>query len=180
MQMSGLTMMIACVAVLCILGSGCSEREEKKPAPVKSSSDAAPAPVRIKLTFPHVIPISRETPHHVGNFDQKLSAMVSRKNEAGALVFGPYVELDQAQYRVKFKLKTSGNPDQIVGKVDVNAFSDAQPDNPIAEKEVRHTKEEQKLELDFSSTAERKYEFRVWVNGSGILSVKEITLDRNS
>ena len=40
-------------------------------------------------------------------------------------------------------------------------------------KELRSNEEDQNITLDFSSRAGKKYEFRVWANGNGSLSVKE-------
>jgi len=134
----------------------------------------------IVARFPHLIPISAETPHNIGSFDQKLGAMVARKNDTGALVFGPYLELEQGQYQVTFSVSTDGGQDEIIGKVDVNAFSDARPDNPVVEKELRRAKKDQNITLDFSGVPGKKYEFRVWANGNGSLSVKNITLDRKT
>jgi len=132
------------------------------------------------LAFPYVVPISAQTPHNIGSFDQKLGAMVARKNDTGALVFGPYLELEQGQYQVTFSLSAGGGQDESIGKVDVNAFSDTRPDNPVVDKELRRAKKDQNITLDFSSVPGKKYEFRVWANGNGSLSVKKITLDRKT
>jgi hypothetical protein len=162
------------------ISAGCGDRKETKPAPAKTTSSASPAPATIRLTFPHVISISAETPHNTGSFDQKSGAMVSHKNEAGAVVFGPYLELEPGQYQVTFSLNAGGGQDEIIGKVDVSAFSDTRPNNPVVEKELRRAKKDQNVMLDFSSVPGKKYEFRVWANGNGSLSVKKITLDRKT
>lgn len=174
-----ITRLLAGIVLPAVLGIGCSDRKENKPAPAKSAS-ALPAPATAKLAFPYVVPISTQTPHNIGSFDQKLGAMVARKNDTGALVFGPYLELEQGQYQVTFSLSAGGSQDEIIGKVDVNAFSDARPDNPVVDKELRRAKKDQNITLDFSGVPGKKYEFRVWTNGNGSLSVKKITLDRKT
>lgn len=170
------TKLLTVMAFVAILGIGCSDREEKKPGPAKSGA----APAAIKLNFPHVIPMSADTPHNIGNFDQSTGTMAAGKDQAGALVFGPYLELDPGRYQVTFDIKTGGGKEPIIGKVDVNAFSEAQSDNPVAEQELQRAKNDQSITLDFSAVAGKKYEFRVWVNGNGDLSVKKITVDRKT
>jgi hypothetical protein len=117
------------------------------------------------LSFPHVIRISAETPHNIGSFGQKSGGMVSGKNEAGGLVFGPYLDLQPGKYQATFKLKAGGNRGDVVGKVDVNAFSQTRPDNPVAEAELKQAAGDQSVNLDFEGVAGMKYELRVWANG---------------
>ena len=178
MRNMGIARSVAAIALTAVLGIGCSDREEKKSAPAQPASAAAPAPATIRLSFPHVIPISAETPHNIGSFDQKSGAMVSGKNEAGALVFGPYLELQPGKYQATFKLKVGGNRGDAVGKVDVNAFSQTRPDNPVAEAELKQTTGNQRITLDFDGTPGTRYEFRVWVNGNGVVTAQEIVIDR--
>ena len=125
-----------------------------------------------------MIAISAETPHTIGSFDQKLGAMVSGENESGALVFGPYLELQPGKYQATFKLKAGGNRGEIVGKVDVNAFTQTRPGNPVAEAELRQAKGTQRITLDFDGTPGMKYEFRVWSNGQGEITAQDIVIDR--
>jgi hypothetical protein len=172
--MTRLVVVIACAAMF---GIGCSDREEKKPASAKSTSADEPAPATI-LSFPHVIRISAETPHNIGSFGQKSGALVSGKNEAGALVFGPYLDLQPGKYQGTFKLKAGGNRGDVVGKVDVNAFSQTRPDNPVAEAELKQAAGDQSVSLDFEGVAGMKYEFRVWANGKGVITAQEIVIDR--
>lgn len=175
MRMTRLVVVIACAAMC---GIGCSDREEKKPVPTKSTSADEPAPATIRLSFPHVIRISAETPHNIGSFGQKSGGLVSGKNEAGALVFGPYLELQAGKYQATFKLKAGGNRGDVVGKVDVNAFSQTKPDNPVAEAELKQAAGDQSVNLDFEGVAGMKYEFRVWANGKGVITAQEIVIDR--
>jgi hypothetical protein len=173
-----MTRLIVAIALTAVLGIGCGDREEKKPVSANSTPAAAPASATIKLTFPYVIPISSETPHNIGSFDRKLGGMVARKNDTGALVFGPYLELEPGKYRATFKLNAGGNPGGIVGKVDVSGFSQKRPDNPVAEAELKQAKGTQQITLDFDGTTGMKYEFRVWANGQGEITAQDIVIDR--
>jgi len=71
-----------------------------------------------------VITVTADTPHQIGSFDSSKKAMVTKQNEVGALVFGPYLPLEPGNYRAVFKVSAEGSGEEAVGKVDVNAFSD--------------------------------------------------------
>ena len=145
---------------------------ELKPA------DYAPAGSSAPRTFPHVIRVTADTPHQVGGFDSKKQALVTKQSEAGAVVFGPYVPLEPGKYRAVFKLSAGGSSGEAVGRVDVNAFSDARPNNPVAAIDLKPATSEQRITLDFQSARCMKYEFRVWANGKGTLSAKEVVIER--
>jgi FkbM family methyltransferase len=130
------------------------------------------------LAFPYAIMVTAETPHQIGSFDSAKQAMVTKQNEAGALVYGPYLLLEAGNYRAVFKLSVQGSCEETAGKLDVNAFSHAKPDNPVATVDLKPGADEQRVTLDFQSATGMRYEFRVWANGKGTLSVKEVVIER--
>jgi hypothetical protein len=124
---------------------------------------------------------SAQTLHQIGSFDQSTGTLSSQMGEAGALVFGPYVQLDQANYTVSFHLVTSGPPDTAIGKVDVNGFNDKKPDPDSVPtlSEIRTGDGEQVIKLNFKGRTERRYEFRVWANGKGSIELRDIVLKKS-
>jgi len=151
-----------------LVSVGCSKKEAPQPP-------TAASPPR---TFPHAIGVTTDTPHQIGSFDSSKKAMVTKQNEVGAVVFGPYLPLELGNYRAVFKVSAEGSGEEAVGKVDVNAFSDATPENPIAADDIKPARGEQRVTVDFSGVAGMKYEFRIWANGKGMLSAKEVVIEK--
>ena len=151
-----------------VISVGCGKKETPQTRPGLSAP----------RTFPHVIAVTPETPHKIGNFDSSQNALVSKQNERGALVFGPYLPLEPGNYRAVFKLTVEGSGDKAVGRVDVNAFSDAKRVNQVAVADLKPAAGEQRVTLDFEGAAGMRYEFRVWANGKGALSAKEVVIEQ--
>jgi hypothetical protein len=154
--------------LVAVISVGCGKKETPR------GSTSAPE----RRSFPQVIAFTAETPHQIGKFDSAKQAMVAQQNESAALVFGPYLPLEPGNYRAVFNLSADGHGQESVGKVDFNAFSDAKPDIPVAAADLKPASDKQRVTLDFQSAAGLKYEFRVWANGNGVLSVKDVVLER--
>jgi hypothetical protein len=130
------------------------------------------------ITFPYVIRVALESPHQVGGFDKDRQAIVAKQGEKGAVLFGPYLELDAGKYSAAFELETGGASGKVIGKVDVSAFSIEKPDNPVSQADIVVSSKKQRVVLDFEAVTGKKYEFRVWTNGVGGISVRDVTISK--
>jgi len=151
------------------LGAGCTE---KTPGPKASSAP---------LIASRLITTSAETLHTIGKFDPAKAAMISKKGQSGALMFGPYVKLALGHYQATFLVTAESKVAGIeVGSVDVNGIVRGTPNSPRVAAPIKTLNGEQAIKLTFDATnQEAEYEFRVFVNGRGErTSVKSVRVEK--
>ncbi len=115
--------------------------------------------------------------HQVGHFDAGDKSMVAMPGEKGFLAFGPYAALPAGLYRATFAVSVEG-ADDVAGRVDVNAFNASQAGNVVASSELKNG-QGQNVSLDFTATAEPRYEFRVATAGTATIRLLGIVVKRH-
>ena len=124
-----------------------------------------------------VIEPSAASLHLVGSFDAERRALASRLGEAGYLHYGPYVELEPAQFTAEVELDAEGPEGVALGAVDVNEATEAVPQNVLASAPFRAGRR-QRIDLDFAAKRGAKYEFRVRSDGTGNVTLTKIAIVR--
>lgn len=82
-----------------------------------TSKSAAPA-------GPIVYSMNDKSPHLIGTImsrDQR-QYLFAKKGEAGFLLYGPYVSLDEGNFKISFRLRADSPGARDVATLDVNAF----------------------------------------------------------
>lgn len=128
-------------------------------------------------TPPQIFIAKADSPHLVGTYSGAEKLIRAVKGEAGAVVYGPYVNLEPGRYSATFDVTaTAPTVGVSLGSVDVNAAIAANPDNkPIITVPLNSLPSPQKLAVEFSVTSrDAKYEFRVWSNGAGVVEYRGV------
>jgi hypothetical protein len=119
------------------------------------------------------IPVTRLSNHQVGSIAKSLSgglSLVSKIGEAGALHYGPYIDVPSGSYVSRFLLDYPENIDAPV-KIDIVTNGG---NKILASKVLRPSTSSAQLEFSISRSA--NLEFRVWVDGTNTVEFKGFTL----
>lgn len=151
-------------AMLC---AACTEKAADSAAnpPDKQPAVGQIAPVATSLTVTPKL----TTLHTVGRFEPTTTTMVAEKGQAGALMYGPYAKFAIGHYQATFHVTAESDVDGAeVGVLDVNGYTGAAQNSPIAKAPLKTANGEQVVKLTFDVTDPLvAYEFRVFVNGKG-------------
>lgn len=98
--------------------------------------------------------------------------LVAEKGESGALMYGPYVDVEPGQYRVTFDVYAEHHPEGAV-RLDIAAA----PDQKLYGEKTLNDSSGQQI-IDFSLDSTRTMEFRVWALGRSRVTVKAVSIVR--
>lgn len=163
--------------LVAVMATACTKTPPQTPSetPAQTPPDThAQTPVQTPL---HIFLAKTDSPHQVGKYSDAEKLIRATPGEVGAVVFGPYVNLEPGRYSATFDVTatapTSGVP---LGAVDVNAVSAANPDNkPVITQSLNSLPSSQKPAVEFSvSSRDEKYEFRVWSSGVGVVEYRGV------
>lgn len=123
---------------------------------------------------------SPSTPHTAGKFDPTMTSMVAEKGESGAIIYGPYVKLQAGCYAVTYHVTAESEIEGTeVGTLDVEGYIPPNVDEKLAYTSLKSVHGEQTIKLSFKAVnPEYLYQFRVWANGNGRVSIKNIQVER--
>lgn len=117
-----------------------------------------------------------DSPHQVGKYFDTEKVIRAAKGEAGAVVFGPYINLEPGRYSATFDVTAKESMAGISpGSVDVNMSIATAPDNKPIVVPLNPLPSTQKVVVEFLVTKRNaKYEFRVWSSGAGIIEYRGV------
>ncbi len=122
-----------------------------------------------------------QTPHIVGTFDPNTNTIIAKKDEAGAIMFGPYAKLQPGKYEVTYFVTAEAEVDGIeVGALDVAGYIPPSVDDNLARVPLKSASGEQVVKLTFESkNPAYEFQFRVWANGKGNrVSVRSVQVQK--
>lgn len=137
--------------------------------------------VKISHATGFQVDLNENTQHIIGKYDASSNSMVSTKGESGALLFGPYKQLQPGQYEATYVLTAESDvPGTVVGTLDVEGYIPPSVDDKLAEIPIRSAAGEQIIKLPFDAkNPSYQYQFRVWLNGKGgRVSIKNVNVKR--
>jgi len=130
-----------------------------------------PAPVGSLTYKPH------ELPRNIGSNDG-LIRVATEKDQPGALMYGPYVQLLTGLYEVNLEYESADTPEAIVGHFDV-VYSPGvrlvgEADLPSSE--ANNGLFKYRFSVRDSQSLTSHFEFRVWYTVHGTLRMKSLTI----
>ncbi|MBI5592348.1 MAG: hypothetical protein HY881_17920 [Deltaproteobacteria bacterium] len=131
-----------------------------------------------RFEVPGSFPASRESLHQVGklydDYEYAGSAVVVEKGEAGALHYGPYVDVEPGTYTVSFDVAVESAPEGSA-RLDVVASPDQKL---LAETVLMDNTSSRRLRFTLDRLA--TLEFRVWSLGNARVVFKDVSIVRDN
>lgn len=148
-----------------------------------AEGDVAGAYTLLRLSYPTSLQITpgKNTQHQIGRFDPASNSMLSEKSEAGALMFGPYAELQPGLYEATYAITAEAEVDGTeVGTLDVSGYIAPGTDDRLRQTPLKSAHGQQMITLRFeANNTSYKYQFRVWTNGNAArVSIKSVNVKR--
>jgi len=121
---SKLTLIVVALAALNL--AACGKNEEPATAITLQNNPVTTTSLQITPR--------QDTPHTIGKFDPTSKTMVPEKGEAGALMFGPYAQLQPGKYEATYLITAKSEADGTeVGTLDVSGYIHPSVDDKLAQ-----------------------------------------------
>jgi hypothetical protein len=119
-----------------------------------------------------------DSPHQVGKYLDAEKIILASKGEVGAVVFGPYVNLEPGKYSATFDVTGIAPTAGIsLGVVDVSEATATKGENVLINAPINSLSSTQKIAVEFQVTSrDVKYELRVWSNGAGVIEYRGVEI----